>query len=242
MDQMHSIDAESSGVASEPGFGGLTGSSGLTSRLPAWAGREKEPPINRGIYLKVVKPTLDQAAAAIGLIIILPLLALISLAILISLGRPVIFRQTRIGYRGQPFLITKFRTMRPDRRTASMPIIAERRAYHKSSKDPRHTRLGRVLRRSSLDELPQLWDILRGKMSFVGPRPELPHVVAEYSSWQHLRHAVKPGLTGLWQVTARGNGPMQAYADLDVAYAMNVSAIQDLEILIKTLPATVRGD
>jgi len=104
-------------------------------------------------------------------------------------------------------VIYKFRTMRPDRRQAVLPYSGpDRRVCHETDNDPRHTPLGRFLRKYSLDELPQLWNVLVGDMSLVGPRPELVEVVERYESWQRERHRVKPGLTGLWQVTCRGEG------------------------------------
>lgn len=113
-----------------------------------------------------------------------------------------------------------------------------RRRTHKTRDDPRHTRLGRFLRSSSLDELPQLFNVLRGELSLVGPRPELLEVVAGYQDWQHGRHRVKPGITGLWQVTERADdSPMHEHVDTDLRYVENLSASLDLRILLVTLPA-----
>ncbi|GGI05456.1 sugar transferase [Egicoccus halophilus] len=113
-----------------------------------------------------------------------------------------------------------------------------RRRTHKTPDDPRHTRLGRFLRRTSLDELPQLVNVMRGDLSMVGPRPELPEVVAVYAAWQHARHAVKPGITGLWQVTERDDGrPMQEHVATDLRYVASVSLVSDLLILALTVPA-----
>ena len=121
-------------------------------------------------------------------------------------------------------------------------MIHDRRETHKSDEDPRHTRVGRFLRRYSLDELPQLINVLRGEMSFVGPRPELASVVAEnYRPGLEQRHLVKPGLTGLWQVSARGNGPMHENGEWDLVYVEHVSLRTDLQILAKT-PAAMLGD
>lgn len=114
---------------------------------------------------------------------------------------------------------------------------ATRRRNHKSPDDPRHTQLGRLLRASSLDELPQLVNVLRGELSLVGPRPELPEVVAGYEPWQHARHAVKPGLTGIWQITDRANGePMHLHVGRDLEYVKRISARTDLGILLLTVP------
>jgi lipopolysaccharide/colanic/teichoic acid biosynthesis glycosyltransferase len=128
-----------------------------------------------------------------------------------------------------------------DRRSSDRRQGAEdRRRNHKSPNDPRHTRLGRFLRRTSLDELPQLLNVIRGELSLVGPRPELPEVVAHYEPWQHARHWVRPGITGLWQVTERGNGePMHHHVESDLVYIRSLSALTDLRILLLTLPAAI---
>ena len=158
-----------------------------------------------------------------------------------TIGRPVLFRQRRIGVDGEPFEVLKFRTMRPDRRGQRLDVIHDRRRTHKSDNDPRHTRIGRVLRRHSLDELPQLLNVLRGEMSVVGPRPELDGVVEQYPPALHQRHYVKPGLTGLWQVSARGSGPMHENGQWDLAYVDRVSLRTDLQILAMT-PRALLGD
>jgi lipopolysaccharide/colanic/teichoic acid biosynthesis glycosyltransferase len=132
----------------------------------------------------------------------------------------------------------------PERRQGSDRRLGERRApegsrrrTHKTPDDPRHTRLGRFLRAYSLDELPQLINVLRGELSLVGPRPELPEVVANYEPWQHARHGVKPGITGLWQTTDRGNGePMHLHVERDLEYIQRVSARMDVSILLLTVP------
>ena len=147
-----------------------------------------------------------------------------------------LLRPAARGTDGAPFRILKFRTMKPDRRRSHQEIEAERRNYHKSDSDPRHTRVGKFLRRYSLDELPQLLNVIKGDMSLVGPRPELPEVVRRYESWQHQRHLVRPGLTGPWQVTARGDGPMHEFAHLDLAYVRQVSLRHDLSLLFRTVP------
>ena len=169
-----------------------------------------------------------------------PLLAVVAILGRISLGPGIIFRQPRVGRNGIQFTVFKFRTMLPDRRRADVPIaFPDRRRTHKSADDPRHTPLGRFLRRWSLDELPQLFNVVKGQMSLIGPRPELPSVVANYEPWQHRRHDVKPGLTGLWQVVARGDGPMELRTDLDVKYVQSISFKLDLWILLATMSALI---
>jgi lipopolysaccharide/colanic/teichoic acid biosynthesis glycosyltransferase len=193
-----------------------------------------------GFYLRAVKPIYDRVGAAIGLVLLSPVLMLLALAVLVSLGRPILFTQERVGLHGRPLHVVKFRTMRPDRRVRQQSFSEiERRRTHKSDNDPRHTRVGRIFRKLSLDELPQLVNVLRGEMSLVGPRPELPAVVDRYQPWEHRRHEVRPGLTGLWQITARGEGMMHERVDLDVRYVDTLSARTDAGILLRTLPAAL---
>jgi len=196
-------------------------------------------------YVRLWKPCLDRLAAVFLLLVTAPVLALVALVVRVRLGPGVIFRQQRVGRHGVSFDVLKFRTMLPDRRRADVPIsFPDRRCTHKSGTDPRHTPVGRFLRRWSLDELPQLVNVARGQMSLIGPRPELASVVARYQPWQHERHDVKPGLTGLWQVTARGDGPMELRTDLDIEYARRICFALDARILAATAAAfvTKRGE
>lgn len=195
----------------------------------------------RGVFERVVKPVFDRVAG-IGLsIVTLPFLVLIVPGIWMTLGRPAIYQQRRVGLHGREFTVFKFRTMRTDRRVSDAPVPhVDRRCNHKSEEDPRHVPYGRFLRKWSLDEIPQFWNIARGDMSIVGPRPELPHIVARYEGWQHRRHEVRPGLTGLWQVTARGETPMHEATDIDIEYVNNVTFREDLTILRRT-PGAVLG-
>jgi lipopolysaccharide/colanic/teichoic acid biosynthesis glycosyltransferase len=196
-------------------------------------------------YVRLWKPCLDRLAAVFLLLVTAPVLALVALVVRVRLGPGVIFRQQRIGRGGVSFDVLKFRTMLPDRRRADVPIsFPDRRRTHKSGADPRHTPFGRFLRRWSLDELPQLFNVARGQMSLIGPRPELASVVARYQPWQHERHDVKPGLTGLWQVTARGDGPMEFRTDLDIEYARRICLALDARILAATAATfvTKRGE
>jgi lipopolysaccharide/colanic/teichoic acid biosynthesis glycosyltransferase len=193
----------------------------------------------RGVYVRVVKPAFDRMLALGVLAVAAVPMAAIATVIAATIGRPVFFRQRRIGVDGEPFEVLKFRTMRPDRRGQRIDVIHDRRCTHKSDDDPRHTTVGRFLRKYSLDELPQLFNVLRGEMSVVGPRPELDTVVEQYPSALHQRHFVKPGLTGLWQVSARGSGPMHENGQWDLAYVSRVSLRTDLQILAKTPRALV---
>jgi lipopolysaccharide/colanic/teichoic acid biosynthesis glycosyltransferase len=196
-------------------------------------------------YERYVKPVVDRVVGALLVLMMLPVIALIALAVLVTLGSPIFIRQDRIGRGGRPFGMLKFRTMKPDRRTGSDPSYAgpERRKTHKTPNDPRHTPLGRKLRQNSLDELPQLINIVRGDMSLVGPRPELHIVTAGYQDWQHLRHMVRPGLTGLWQITERANGTvMHEHTELDLSYVDRLSASTDFSILWKTPRALLKKE
>jgi len=155
-----------------------------------------------------------------------------------TMGFPAIFRQRRTGLHGQEFTVYKLRTMRHDRRVVQGDFSGnDRRVNHKSQEDPRHTVLGRFLRKWSLDEIPQLWNVAIGDMSLIGPRPELPQLVAKYEPWQHQRHDARPGMTGLWQVTARGDIPMHEATELDVEYIDNLSFATDVKIVLMTVPA-----
>ncbi len=194
----------------------------------------------RGVYVRLVKPAFDRVVGFCTFVVLAPLTVVVALAVRISLGSPVIFRQRRVGRDGEEFDVYKFRTMRRDRRRQQAPVAQDRRENHKSDEDPRHTRVGRFLRKWSLDELPQFWNVVCGDMSLVGPRPELVEIVARYEPWQHLRHVVKPGLTGLWQISSRGAGMMHLHTDIDLEYIEKMSLVTDVKILVLTIPATLR--
>lgn len=191
-------------------------------------------------YQRLVKPLFDLVAVLLLGLLLLPVIAVVALALRMSMGPGIIFRQQRIGRGGSVFTIYKFRTMRHDRRRRAVPFPGpDRRRVHKSANDPRLTPVGRFLRKWSLDELPQLCNVLRGDMSLVGPRPEMVDIVDRYQPWQHQRHRVKPGITGLWQVSARGEGMMHEHVDVDLDYVRQVSFGTDLRILVKTVPAAL---
>ncbi len=193
-----------------------------------------------GIYVRVVKPTFDRVVGFCIFVVLLPLTAVVALAVRLSLGSPVFFRQRRVGRDNREFDVYKFRTMGQDRRREAAPVPQDRRQTHKSDRDPCHTRVGRFLRKWSLDELPQFWNVVCGDMSLVGPRPELIEIVSRYEPWQHQRHFVKPGLTGLWQVKGRGTGMMHLHTDVDLEYIEQMGPVTDLKILLLTIPATLR--
>lgn len=198
-----------------------------------------EPAIT-GVYARLGKPVLDRVVGLVLLLVVSPLIAVVAVCVRLDVGSPILFRQQRVGQDGRLFSMWKFRTMRPDRRQRQESIVGpDRRRTHKHPDDPRLTRFGRFLRAWSLDELPQLVHVLRGQMSLVGPRPELVSVVAGYEPWQHARHLVRPGLTGLWQISERGSAPMHQRTDLDILYLHRMSLRTDLAILIRTLPAAL---
>ncbi len=203
----------------------------------------KEPVLN-GTAL-VTKRALDLLVASAMLLVLWPLMLLIAVAVRLDSPGPALFRQERIGWNGQRFAILKFRTMREDADLDVDSITARAengQSYlRKAPSDPRVTRLGRSLRRWSLDELPQLFNVLKGEMSMVGPRPELPRLVQDYQPWQYKRLAVPPGLTGWWQVTGRSDNPSSLNVDADLYYIANYSLWLDLQILARTLGAVLSG-
>ncbi len=197
--------------------------------------------VKRVVYLRWIKRGLDFVGALSLLIVLSPLILLILVAIQIESRGSAIFRQDRVGKNGSVFTIYKFRTMIPDRRDRQAPYTGEeRRKRHKTPRDPRVTTVGAFLRRTSLDELPQLLNVLKGEMSFIGPRPELPSIVARYEPWQHERHLVRPGLSGWWQVTGRSDLPMHENTELDIYYVQYSAFILDLQIFFKTFGALIQ--
>ena len=190
------------------------------------------------------KRSLDLLGAAMGLVLLAPLFAVIAVAIVAGDGRPVFFRQQRVGLHGRPFSVAKFRSMERDA-AARRAELAHSNAVHghafKVEADPRVTRVGRFLRRTSLDELPQLWNVLLGQMSLVGPRPPLPDEVAGYDLWHRRRLSMKPGITGLWQVRGRRDPEFDRWVEADLEYIDKWSLWLDMQILVRTIPAAVQG-
>lgn len=193
----------------------------------------------------LVKSAFDRIAAGIALLLLMPLLALLALIIKLYDGGPALFRQTRVGKNGRPFTLFKFRTMIVDAEQRKSVLLARSDGdgvLFKMRNDPRVTQVGGLLRRYSLDELPQLLNVLIGDMSLVGPRPALPEEATLYADHVRRRLAVKPGITGLWQVNGRSNLPWDEAVRLDVSYVENSSFVLDLQILWKTWAAVTRGD
>lgn len=191
-----------------------------------------------------LKRLIDLLLVVVSAPLVLPLAALISLAIRLDSPGPVIFAQQRVGKDGRLFTCYKFRTMVADAEARKAELERMNEAdgpLFKMRDDPRMTRTGRVLRRLSLDELPQLWNVVRGEMSWVGPRPPTPAEVASYEEWHRRRLSGVPGLTGLWQVLGRSDTSFDEMVRLDIYYIENWSLGMDLRILLQTLPAVLSG-
>ena len=188
----------------------------------------------------------DLLAATLGWFLISPLLALMALLIRLDSPGPVLFRQVRIGRNGRPFVVYKFRTMRtgsdaPPAAASEPGIDFERFVYTPDRPDPRVTPVGRALRHTSLDEMPQLLNVILGDMAIVGPRPEIPEVVRQYPPPFHARHTVRPGITGLAQVRGRADLTYAEIIRYDLAYVRRHSLRNDLAILGRTLGAVLRA-
>ncbi len=193
---------------------------------------------------QILKGVVDKVSAGLALIVLAPVFAAIAVAIRVTEGGPVLFRQTRVGRDGRCFTLYKFRTMVVDAEQRKALLVVSNEvdgALFKIRRDPRITRVGGWLRRWSLDELPQLINVLRGDMSLVGPRPSLPDETARYGDLVRRRLAVKPGLTGLWQVSGRSDLPWEEAVRLDLRYVENWSLALDLQILWKTGSAVLNG-
>ena len=195
-------------------------------------------------YQRMIKRAFDLAVVTFFLPPALILMGSIALAIWLQSGRPVLFRQNRVGENGRLFEILKFRTMVPEAETLRHlveHVDDQGNLIHKTPDDPRVTRLGHALRQTSLDELPQIFNILKGDMSLVGPRPELPYLVDQYETWQRKRFAVPPGVTGWWQVSGRSDKPMHLNTEDDLYYVQNYSLLLDILILVRTVGVVLRG-
>jgi exopolysaccharide biosynthesis polyprenyl glycosylphosphotransferase len=192
----------------------------------------------------VAKRTLDLTGAAVGLIVFAPLLALCALAVKLSSPGPILFRQRRVGLGGETFEMLKLRTMVRDADARAVEMQATNvygdPKLFKAAGDPRITRPGRFLRRSSMDELPQLWNVLRGEMSLVGPRPPLPREVAQYKTRHYVRFEVAPGITGPWQVSGRNEiTDFETVVELEQSYIAGWTVWRDLALLLRTVPAVL---
>jgi len=195
-------------------------------------------------YQRMLKRAFDLILTLIILPPALLVMGIVSIAIRLDSPGAIIFRQKRVGENGHIFEVLKFRSMMENSeqdRTIAENQDVESNHPSKVSGDPRITRVGRLIRRSSLDELPQLINVLKGEMSLVGPRPELPYLVKQYEPWQRTRFAVPPGLTGWWQITGRSDKPMHLHTEDDLYYVQNYSLILDITILLRTFWVVIRG-
>jgi len=193
---------------------------------------------------RMVKRSFDLIVTVILLPLLLPLMVLIALVVRFDSPGPIIFRQKRVGENGRIFEMYKFRTMVEDAEQKNRQVDRVNEGgspIYKTRDDPRVTRTGQILRRTSLDELPQLINVLKGEMSLVGPRPEQTHLVEQYEPWQRKRFAVPQGITGWWQIHGRSNKPMHLHTQEDLYYIQNYSIWLDLSILTKTVWVAIRG-
>jgi exopolysaccharide biosynthesis polyprenyl glycosylphosphotransferase len=195
-------------------------------------------------YQRMIKRAFDITLIISMLPFLLPVMGLIAVAIRLEGEGPILFLQQRVGENGRLFNMYKFRSMVPEAEKMRRQVErrdATGRIIHKQPDDPRVTRVGRFLRRTSLDELPQIFNILRGEMSLVGPRPELPYLVDLYEPWQRKRFAVPQGITGWWQVNGRSDKPMHLHTEDDLYYVQHYSLLLDIQILFKTILVVLRG-
>jgi len=191
-----------------------------------------------------LKRAADIVISLLGIILLSPLFVIIAVFIKIDSKGPFLFKQIRVGHDSRHFLFYKFRTMRhgSERLKDSLRHLSDVDGpVFKIKKDPRITRVGRFLRKSSMDELPQLFNILKGNMTLVGPRPPLPEEVKKYGRRELKRLNVKPGLTGLWQVSGRNDISFLEWMELDLYYIEHRSLLLDLKILVRTIPAVLSG-
>jgi lipopolysaccharide/colanic/teichoic acid biosynthesis glycosyltransferase len=190
---------------------------------------------------RYLKRSLDVLVSAGVLLLAAPLMILIALAIKVESRGPVLFKQRRIGKGGRPLQVLKFRTMvvGAEQQTQMLMADSQHSGWLKLENDPRVTRVGRMLRRLSLDELPQLWNILRGEMSLVGPRPLIESEDRQVDGWARSRLELTPGLTGLWQVLGRTNIPFDEMVKLDYLYVTNWSLWTDIRLILRTFPAVL---
>jgi exopolysaccharide biosynthesis polyprenyl glycosylphosphotransferase len=201
-------------------------------------------PCRQGGWRGTAKRAFDVVAAGAALVLLSPVLAVTALAVRLDSPGPILFRQYRVGKDGRGFAILKFRSMVVDAEEQLIDLRSRNEGagpLFKMRADPRVTRVGRVIRKLSIDELPQLWNVLRGEMSLVGPRPALASEVTDWPEDLHNRLRVKPGITGFWQVNGRSSASFEDYVRLDLYYVDNWSLYVDLAIIAKTIPTMLLG-
>jgi len=212
----------------------------LMARLQQWRWHVKSR------SLRLAKRTVDLCLVIPAMVLLMPLFALVALAIKLQDGGPVFYWQSRVGQRGREFQFPKFRSMCMNADQVRAKIEAQNQhgsegVTFKMKRDPRITTVGRFIRRFSIDELPQLWCVVRGEMTLVGPRPPLPSEVRQYSLRDRERLSVVPGLTCFWQVNGRSEIPFDQQVEMDIDYIHQRSLKTDLKVIAKTVPAVVRG-
>ncbi|MFV9503983.1 MAG: exopolysaccharide biosynthesis polyprenyl glycosylphosphotransferase [Oscillochloridaceae bacterium umkhey_bin13] len=215
-------------------FAGSRSNQRLRARMLTWAIRTK--------IVRSLKRVLDVSVASAAIVATSPLMAATAMAVRLESPGPILFKQVRVGKDGEHFECYKFRSMYLDAEQRKAELMAQNEAdgpVFKMKNDPRITRVGRIIRKLSIDELPQLFNVLRGEMSLVGPRPAVPSEVARYTYEQLGRLNAIPGITGLQQVSGRSNLDFKRWVELDLQYISEQSVWKDLEILIKTIPAVL---
>jgi len=198
-----------------------------------------------GAYVSWGKRLLDVVMSFALLVLVLPFVPFIALAIRYDSPGPLLYKSVRLGRNGRPFVFYKFRSMVVGAHESARYVRHLNQVQgpvFKSARDPRVTRVGRFLRRTSIDELPQLWNVLKGDMTLVGPRPPIPEEVEAYQPWQRLRLQVKPGITCLWQISGRSKLGFEEWMRLDIQYIQAMSLRTDIRILLRTLPAVISRD
>jgi len=202
----------------------------------------RAPALNE--YQLLTKRLFDLIIGSLAIIIFSPLIVIAAIGIWLEDRAPVIYKQKRVGENGRIFSVYKFCTMIPGAEDLQAQVNRtdqEGKLIHKIKSDTRVTRFGKFLRRTSIDELPQLYNVIRGSMSLVGPRPELPYLVEQYQPWQRKRFSVPPGITGWWQVTGRSDRPMHLHTEDDLYYIQNYSILLDIQILVRTIWVVLMG-
>jgi exopolysaccharide biosynthesis polyprenyl glycosylphosphotransferase len=215
----------------------------LRHRLRFYLKRAGWVSVVKGSYL--VKRVLDVVASGILLVLLMPVFLAVAIAIRLEDPGPILFKQIRVGRWGSLFTMWKFRSMYTDAEERKKELMAQNEmeggVIFKMKDDPRVTKVGRIIRKTSIDELPQLWNVLKGDMSLVGPRPPVPQEVNEYSLSDRRRLEVIPGITCIWQVSGRSDIPFDQQVELDVQYIQSQSIWTDIKILLKTVPALLFG-
>jgi exopolysaccharide biosynthesis polyprenyl glycosylphosphotransferase len=192
----------------------------------------------------VLKRLIDIAGSVVLMVVLFPVLMLTAFAVVVTSKGPILFSQERVGKDGRPFMVHKFRSMRTTAEQDRIDLEEQNEAsgpVFKIREDPRITPCGRFIRKLSFDELPQFWNVFRGDMSLVGPRPPLPQEVDEYTHWERQRLMVKPGITGIWQVSGRSDLDFETWVSMDIQYIEEWTPSLDFVLLFRTIPAVLSG-